>query len=223
LRRPPPAPSHSLPQISFEEFTGWYQKAETKIEQQICNAFQAIDTDGDGYIDRPNIENLIRKLAGDATSGGRRRSSVARRNSAGRASFTAGSSSGGGVEMTSVAVAGKKKFTDGGEQQPGENAELSPREAFEAQKVEGQQVAFDVDEIWGQAVANAADKSRINKEEFSSWYKPKPKPEPEPEPNREAARRELVVRRCLLCASANGMRAESSANGHVAVRCCAPP
>jgi len=48
--------------ISFEEFSVWYARAETKIDNQIAEAFAAIDTDKNGFIERANLEVLIKSL-----------------------------------------------------------------------------------------------------------------------------------------------------------------
>merc|ERR1711865_107511 len=48
--------------ISFEEFSVWCARAETKIDNQIAEAFAAIDTDKNGFIERANLEVLIKSL-----------------------------------------------------------------------------------------------------------------------------------------------------------------
>jgi len=48
--------------ISFEEFKDWFEKAETKINNQIAEAFNEIDSDHNGYIEKQNMEDLIKSL-----------------------------------------------------------------------------------------------------------------------------------------------------------------
>lgn len=56
--------------ISFEEFSVWYGRAETKINNQIAEAFAEIDTDNNGFIERANLEVLITKLGHDGGGNG---------------------------------------------------------------------------------------------------------------------------------------------------------
>jgi len=55
--------------ISFEEFSVWYGKAETKINNQIADAFAEIDSDGNGFIEKANLDSLINKLGHDEKAG----------------------------------------------------------------------------------------------------------------------------------------------------------
>merc|ERR1712224_523416 len=51
--------------ISFEEFKNWFKQAETRINNQIAEAFQQIDSDHNGFIEKENLELVINKLGAE--------------------------------------------------------------------------------------------------------------------------------------------------------------
>jgi len=57
-------------QISFDEFQAWYGAAETKINTAIAAAFNEIDKDGNGFIHKEELEELMKACghAGESES-----------------------------------------------------------------------------------------------------------------------------------------------------------
>jgi len=48
--------------ISLSEFEAWYGKAETTINKLIADAFDEIDVDNNGFIEKENLEELMKKM-----------------------------------------------------------------------------------------------------------------------------------------------------------------
>jgi sodium/potassium/calcium exchanger 2 len=46
-------------EISLEEFKEWYKTSEQRIQDQLTSKFVALDTDGDGFIEKPEVFQLL--------------------------------------------------------------------------------------------------------------------------------------------------------------------
>ena len=49
-------------EVSFSEFKQWYLKSETRVMNDVKNAFDAIDVTEDGYVSNVNFKEVVNKL-----------------------------------------------------------------------------------------------------------------------------------------------------------------